>query len=105
MNPSPKRMLDQESLVSLAHLLRDEYVLQEGWWEYQAACRDVPSHVFYSDDLGDRRRAKEVCMECPVRLECLATAISRGERYGIWGGMMATNRTRIWRSLKTWIHR
>ena len=30
--------------------------------------------------------AKRVCAACPVREECLADALERGEEFGIWGG-------------------
>lgn len=30
--------------------------------------------------------AKRVCAACPVRGDCLADALDRGEEFGIWGG-------------------
>lgn len=40
-----------------------------------------------SDHAKERRRATERCQECPVRKECLASAVERGERAGTWGGV------------------
>lgn len=34
-------------------------------------------------------RAKAICHECPVRLDCLCLAIYAGEKEGIWGGRPA----------------
>lgn len=32
------------------------------------------------------QRAIEICLDCPVRAQCLADAESRNEQNGIWGG-------------------
>ncbi len=30
--------------------------------------------------------AKALCLDCPVRRECLAGALERREPWGVWGG-------------------
>jgi WhiB family redox-sensing transcriptional regulator len=30
--------------------------------------------------------AKSLCLDCPVRVECLAGALERQEPWGVWGG-------------------
>lgn len=30
--------------------------------------------------------AKSLCADCPIRVECLDGALSRGEPWGVWGG-------------------
>ena len=55
-------------------------------WELQAACRDLDTTLFFSDDLDDISDAKRICLSCPVRARCLDAAVERGEQYGIWGG-------------------
>ena len=41
------------------------------------------------------RRQQRICAGCDVRLLCLEHALSHHERYGVWGGLTATERTRI----------
>lgn len=41
---------------------------------------------FFSEDPQEKKLAKSICMDCPVRWECLQTALDRKERWGIWGG-------------------
>jgi hypothetical protein len=54
---------------------------------------------FGSDDLtlsrADVRAAQAVCLRCPVRVDCLFTALNRREGFGIWGGMTSKNRGRL----------
>lgn len=37
-------------------------------------------------DVVTAQRAKQICSLCPLRLPCLAIALARNERFGIWGG-------------------
>jgi WhiB family redox-sensing transcriptional regulator len=55
-------------------------------WELRAACRDLDTALFFSDDLDEISEAKRICLACPVRSRCLDAAVERGEQYGIWGG-------------------
>jgi WhiB family transcriptional regulator, redox-sensing transcriptional regulator len=55
-------------------------------WEQQAACRDLDTALFFSDDLDEISEAKRICLACPVRGRCLDAAVDRGEQYGVWGG-------------------
>ena len=61
-------------------------------WTERAACRGMDPEVFFPER-GDSRsiaRAKEVCADCPVQVECLeANAM---ERSGIYGGTTALER-------------
>lgn len=40
------------------------------------------------------REAKAICIDCPVRLECLHYAIRNRERDGVWGGTSERRRER-----------
>src|SRR6476620_9838909 len=52
---------------------------------------DVPCHVgnpdlWFAESPVDLERAKALCTDCPIRRECLAAALDRGEPWGVWGG-------------------
>lgn len=68
-------------------------------WQLGAACRGLPSSIFYpaDDERGNRRRrrelrAKRICAECPVITDCLRHAINWPETQGIWGATTARER-------------
>lgn len=42
--------------------------------------------LWFSDLPAELERAKIGCLACPVRLQCLAGAMERGEPWGVWGG-------------------
>jgi WhiB family redox-sensing transcriptional regulator len=74
-------------------------------WEPRGACRDLPADTFFPPD-GRNSKAREawedaarrVCVgapPCPVRRECLATALYRREAYGLWGGLTVHERGRL----------
>mgnify|MGYP001023903228 CR=1 FL=1 len=51
----------------------------------------VPCHLgdpdlWFSESPADLERAKELCGQCPIRLECLTAALERQEPWGVWGG-------------------
>jgi WhiB family transcriptional regulator, redox-sensing transcriptional regulator len=50
-------------------------------------CRSQPE-LFFAEDPRDLERARELCQHCPVRSACLASALQRGEPWGVWGGEM-----------------
>ncbi|WP_230202968.1 WhiB family transcriptional regulator [Parafrankia discariae] len=49
-------------------------------------CWDVDPELFFAESPADVESAKSVCVDCPVRLACLAAAIDRNEPWGVWGG-------------------
>lgn len=69
-------------------------------WRLRAACRGLDrDELFFSDcdrwpSTARDRRAKKICFECPVRVECLEDALEYGDRYGIRGGLTANERQR-----------
>ncbi len=51
----------------------------------------LPCHVgdpdlWFAQNPVDLERAKALCADCPIRLECLDAALSRQEPWGVWGG-------------------
>ncbi len=63
------------------------------WWA-DARCNDAAgtmSALFFSEELQDIARAKELCAKCPVLVPCLEGAIERREPWGVWGGQLFLN--------------
>jgi WhiB family redox-sensing transcriptional regulator len=42
--------------------------------------------LWFADAPADLERAKALCVDCPVRSQCLAGALARREPWGVWGG-------------------
>lgn len=69
-----------------------------------AACREIPDKeadkIFFPKAGNGHSQAKKICGDCLDRNECLAIALSfevPGEgRYGIWGGLSARERKRLY---------
>ena len=64
-------------------------------WQDNGACRGADADLFFPERGASTRRAKQICSECAVRVECLEYAICTGEKFGIWGGMSERERRRI----------
>ncbi len=63
-------------------------------WHTRAACRGHGPHDFYVTS-SRTEPVRELCARCPVRNDCLADALERGDRHGIWGGLDANERRAI----------
>jgi WhiB family redox-sensing transcriptional regulator len=63
-------------------------------WQLEALCAQTDPEAFFPDKGGSTREAKKVCLSCPVRSQCLEDALTRGERFGIWGGLSERERRR-----------
>lgn len=70
-------------------------------WRDRAACQGMDTNLFFPEtykpvSLPDQRRlrlAVATCEGCPVRLECLAEAMTSPRRtFGIWGGLNENQR-------------
>ena len=72
-------------------------------WQIKAACRGPQAAVFFpppqferKDEKQEReRRAKEICVSCSVRKECLEYALRIKEPHGIWGGLNESERKNL----------
>lgn len=65
----------------------------ESWWD-EARCNDQAGTMvglFFSEELQDIARAKQICAKCPKMTECLEGALERHEPWGVWGGQMFLN--------------
>jgi WhiB family redox-sensing transcriptional regulator len=72
----------------------------ENTWTLSASCRGPESALFFPPTYPERKedrdareaRAKAICRECPVRMECLDYAVRIREPHGIWGGLTESER-------------
>ena len=60
-------------------------------WRRHAICRDTDPDLFFpvgttGHALVQIDRAKQVCGECPVSVDCLDYAMETNQDSGIWGG-------------------
>ena len=51
----------------------------------------VPCHVgepdlWFAENPLDLERAKALCVDCPIRRQCLVAALQRAEPWGVWSG-------------------
>jgi WhiB family redox-sensing transcriptional regulator len=68
---------------------------QRGAWTVQGACYGMNGKGFYPERGESVAEGKAVCARCPVRATCLAEALLKRERFGIWGGVSERGRQRM----------
>ncbi|MEU4205612.1 WhiB family transcriptional regulator [Streptomyces sp. NPDC026294] len=56
------------------------------------ACSGDDPELWFSPLPEDRAAAKATCLRCPLRRACLTTALDSKERFGVWGGLDASER-------------
>lgn len=66
-------------------------------WILGAACQGEDPELFFpigtsGPSLLQVEAAKRVCGRCPVRLECLESALESGQDAGVWGGLTELER-------------
>jgi WhiB family transcriptional regulator, redox-sensing transcriptional regulator len=75
-------------------------------WTSQAACQNrQPDELFVKG--AAQNRAKQLCMGCPVRTECLAEALDNRIEWGVWGGLTERERRALLRrrpNVTSWRH-
>lgn len=65
-----------------------------GDWISDGLCGQMdPEMWFRAEHARATKRAKKICMECPVREQCLEWA-SKHEEEGVWGGVSKSERRR-----------
>jgi WhiB family redox-sensing transcriptional regulator len=68
-------------------------VYREEPWITSAKCVSIGVEVFFPARDDDWNQIKSVCLNCPVRLQCLDYAMRMEEgqdhktRFGVWGGL------------------
>jgi WhiB family transcriptional regulator, redox-sensing transcriptional regulator len=70
--------------------------MEQADWRVNASCRNEdPDGLFVRGK--EQRKAKLVCIACPVRTECLAEALDGRIEFGVWGGMTERERRALLR--------
>ncbi len=67
-----------------------KYLFQDEPWRDQAKCAEPGSDVELDDFFpvrgASQKKAKAICLKCPVKVECDNYATRSNSTYGIWGG-------------------
>lgn len=64
-------------------------------WQDLGNCLGTDPDLFFPERGASTKEAKEVCVGCVVREDCLEYALANGEKFGIWGGLSERERRRI----------
>lgn len=64
-------------------------------WRDQSACRDIEPSTFFPIEIDEISQAKNICLGCSVRDECLDFALRANQEAGIWGGTTEDERRRL----------
>lgn len=75
-------------------------------WVADALCADDPPDSLFVRGAA-QRQARQRCLACPVRLECLADALQWECDFGVWGGLTERERRALRRrypSVADWGH-
>lgn len=69
-------------------------------WQLQAPCGVMDPSIFHDlTTAPQRRRAKAICADCPVRDACLELVLcSPWEPYGVWAGLTQGELVPLWRA-------
>ena len=65
-------------------------------WRVAARCRTENAEDLFVTG-ASQRDAREFCVLCPVRTECLAHALDQQVEFGVWGGMTERERRAVLR--------
>ncbi|NNG19630.1 WhiB family transcriptional regulator [Naumannella sp. ID2617S] len=64
-------------------------------WSTRANCQGSADALFVEG--AAQKRARQVCLGCSVRAQCLAEALDNRIEWGVWGGMTERERRHLLR--------
>ncbi|HVE73762.1 MAG TPA: WhiB family transcriptional regulator [Mycobacteriales bacterium] len=54
-------------------------------------CWTADPDLWFAELPSEVETAKALCVPCPLREQCLAGALDRGEPWGVWGGQLVVH--------------
>lgn len=74
-------------------------------WQDDADCSTLPFSVFFGSGeapMSSRQveSARQICNRCPVKTDCLFTALQKKEQHGVWGGLSPRQRSNLMKDAK-----
>lgn len=60
-----------------------------------AVCSETDPEAFFPEKGGSTKVAKQVCLLCELKDECLNYALENNQRFGIWGGLSERERRKL----------
>ena len=79
----------------MRRIVQTEGVATDYSWQERSSCRGVDAELFFPATDEEAVPAKAICGTCPVRMACLAFALERNEKFGVWGGLTERERGRL----------
>ncbi|MCV7224815.1 WhiB family transcriptional regulator [Mycolicibacterium komossense] len=76
-------------------------VVDDWSWQARGKCLRWPTEIFFPEDLGRpglrarEQRAKQICRDCPVLMQCRDHALGTPEVHGVWGATTARERAQV----------
>jgi WhiB family transcriptional regulator, redox-sensing transcriptional regulator len=70
-------------------------VHDQHWTAYGRCSMSEPDELFVEG--AAQRSAREVCLSCAVRIECLIDALDNKVAFGVWGGLTERERRALLR--------
>ncbi|MGR3875709.1 WhiB family transcriptional regulator (plasmid) [Streptomyces graminifolii] len=91
------RWSPQEGAGQRARLPLLQEAVQPEDWHHRSACRGIDSDLFFPIGEGTQaqlqtKEARSYCRRCPVKTECLQSALDNDDQVGIWGGLTEKQR-------------
>ena len=75
--------------------LIEELAVEDLGWQDYANCRGADADLFFPERGASTRKAKGICAACQVQVDCLEFAVTKSEKFGIWGGLSERERRKI----------
>jgi Transcription factor WhiB len=68
-------------------------------WQARASCRGIDPDLFFPERGQSTDAAKAICAGRDVRSQCLETALTNGDRHGVWDGLSERGRRQLRRAV------